>query len=543
MARQICGTEMEWGALIELTPHELAKRPEHTGMIVPEHHDVYRIIDKSPLPPQAFSLGLRKRDEYLSNGGRLYIDHGHPESSTTELDTLDDVVAAEIGDEQLVLEYFIQARRRGKIANFILNKCVRSDISSWGYHENYRIERDVLDIDAARRALVSRFPLGEKPEDIYKLEQAKKLELIGLHLATRNIFAGAGTLLTVDKTGRVDPDGKDVRFFVGQKTSHLSEDYGESTVYDKALVNLRDKPYANAKNWARLHVTSADPTMSPWATKMKIGTTSLVLDMLRYGIPIRCGTVAEPEARKSVLLEKGDLLGLARHTGEDVTCKRAYRFKDRRERTPLQIQYALLEGAKQVAWFKDLTDDDQWVLEQWQQALDDLSVDPMRLEDRSDWVRRYRVIEAYKAHEAKKGQSPRIEVMRKLNQAFDRVWEDRNTLTASEERLWRISAMAARLSIWKKWMPPEELVRERRVSAPKYLRGHGRGRLVARFWKEPLGKKNRLFFQDWSKFVLKNGVQIKMTDPAVPTTRQVDFWLTHSRLARWRRVRLNNANG
>jgi Pup amidohydrolase len=524
MARQICGTEMEWGVEIALSPEELELRPGQTGLVVPEFHDIYRIIDKPPLPREAYNLGLRKRNEQLSNGGRLYIDHAHPETSTTELDTLDDVAAAEIGDEQLTLEYFIRARREGVITDFVLRKCVRGDNASWGYHENYLIEREVLDITAARRALLSRIPLGNSPEELYKLEHAKKLELIGLHLATRNIFGGAGTLLSVNEEGKISEEGQDLRFVIGQKTSHLTEEYSESTMFDKAVVNLRDNPYADPEQWSRLHVTSADPTMSPWATKMKIGTTSLVLDMLRYGIPLRCGTVAEPEARKSILLEKGDLLGLARHTGEDVTCKRAYRFKDKRERTPLQIQYAILEGAKQVAQFKELTDDDRWVLEQWQQALDDISDDPMKLQDRSDWVRRYKIIEGYKARMVDKGKAPDYKMMRKLNQSFDRIWEDRETLSEDDEKFWRVSGMAARLSIWKHWMPSEELIRERRVRAPKHLRGHGRGRLVVKFCDEP-ARNEGLLLQRWNKFILRNGTEVPLPDPAEPTSPEAEYWL------------------
>lgn len=513
MEKQICSTEMEWGAEIQLTLEEWEQRQykqkdEKDGWIVPEHPNIKKVIDDLPPPPEDYAMGLRINGEYLSNGGRLYIDHAHAESSLTELDSLDEIVAAEIGSERIILNYFKRARAEKKIRNFILSRRVRGEDSSWGYHENYLVERSVLDIVAAKEGLFSNVRDTSIPEVAYRLEHAKRMEFLGLHLATRNIYAGAGAFLNTNI-----PERCELRFVIGQKASHLDKDFSEQTTIDKGVVNLRDTPYADKNKWSRLHVTCGDANMSPWATKMKIGTTSLVLDMLRFGI----------ELEEPIQLSEGDLVGLAKHTGEDITCQKPYTFKDGSQRSALDIQRAYLKAAKRVADYRTLTGDQQWVLEQWETALNDIQKDPFLLHDRADWVRRYKLVTNYRQKNAEKPEGRRLSpqellnTLRRIDQSMDRIWEEeKETDSDIDKAMRKISGMAARQTIWKKWMPSEELIQERRIYPPKHLRGYGRGRLCAEL---PPSYSKR---QDWTTFVTVDGQVIHMIDPTQATTPEIE---------------------
>src|ERR1700733_910359 len=48
----------------------------------------------------------------------------------------------------------------------------------------------------------------------------------------------------------------------------------------RPIVNTRDEPHANPENFRRFHVIIGDANMSPFATRLKIGTTALVLEAL-----------------------------------------------------------------------------------------------------------------------------------------------------------------------------------------------------------------------------------------------------------------------
>ena len=48
----------------------------------------------------------------------------------------------------------------------------------------------------------------------------------------------------------------------------------------RPLVNTRDEPHANSNLYRRFHVIIGDANMSPFATRLKVGTTALVLEAI-----------------------------------------------------------------------------------------------------------------------------------------------------------------------------------------------------------------------------------------------------------------------
>ena len=55
------------------------------------------------------------------------------------------------------------------------------------------------------------------------------------------------------------------------------------TMHRRPLVNTRDEPHADPALYRRLHLIIGDANMCEYATALKVGTASLVLDLLEAG--------------------------------------------------------------------------------------------------------------------------------------------------------------------------------------------------------------------------------------------------------------------
>ena len=191
--------------------------------------------------------------QYLENGGRIYKDAGDVlEYATPECKKLEELVVHEIAGEQLVWEAYgdsdtrINTLHKRSLSPVHGRKDV--DVKSFGAHENYSTTVDIREAGAG----------------------SYRRDVLASHFATRTVFIGAGKSM------------KD-SFAIGQKMLDLTQVEGHGTTASKALVNVRDEPHSGCDGKSllkRLHVTSGDANISPWAIRMKFGTTSLVLRLL-----------------------------------------------------------------------------------------------------------------------------------------------------------------------------------------------------------------------------------------------------------------------
>ncbi|MBA3758770.1 proteasome accessory factor PafA2 family protein [Candidatus Saccharibacteria bacterium] len=322
MNERIFGTETEFGLIIDgdnnFSSQELREAlPLHTVMV----------------------------REFLSNGARFYIDYNSQlEYATPECLGPADTVHAEIAGEKIVYETLSNLQTAGRISNFHLYKRVIDDGGeTWGYHENYLIERDAFN-------------------------SPRLLTLLLGHLATRNIFVGAGQWLpNNDNVSRVVP---------GQKTQSIKTDTSVSTTQDKPLLNLRDEPHASNKLWARLHITSGDANISPWATWLKLGSTSLVSRLVETGF-------ARTEG-----IEFSDPAQVSNRVAKDDTLNNSYGLTNGRHAKAVNVQEYLLEQCEIMAEQIDVPKQERLVLKAWRKAHDDITIDPELLAGRADWITR-----------------------------------------------------------------------------------------------------------------------------------------------------------
>src|SRR5207247_10322713 len=106
--------------------------------------------------------------------------------------------------------------------------------------------------------------------------------------------------------------------------------------------------------------------MSEWATAMKIGTTSLILDLIERGQAPQLEIAQPIDANKSI--------------SRDQTYDWIIELKDGRKISAIDVQRIYLRAARKID--NGVSEDGQWVLREWENVLDDLERDVMSTRDR-----------------------------------------------------------------------------------------------------------------------------------------------------------------
>ena len=296
----------------------------------------------------------RSSNVFLENGARLYLDVGsHPEYATPECDNLHDLVAHDKAGER-VLENLQRAAEqrlreegiRGDI--FLYKNNTDSAGNSYGCHENYLVGRD---------------------EDFQKM-----LDILIPFLVTRQIYAGAGKLLQTAR-GPV--------FSISQRADHIWEGVSSATTRSRPIINTRDEPHADAERYRRLHVIAGDSNMSEYATYVKVGATTALLEMIEAKVVFRDMTLANP-------------IRAIREISQDPTCRRTVRLANGRELSALDIQWEYLERIMRYARSPGFSPPVQKAVDMWEHLLTELEKDPLSLHRQVDWVTKYQLIERYR---------------------------------------------------------------------------------------------------------------------------------------------------
>lgn len=407
---RITGTEMEWSLQTRS-----GNREEFTQAPVSEANRILQLTDP----------GLLKMGQMLSNGARLYVDVGdHPEYATPEDVSFRSTVANEIAGENILYDALVAARERGILYDFILNKRVVDDqLRTWGYHIS-------LSADAT------------------KLEATKAgLSPLGPHLATVNLYTGAGAI--------VKP-GQRVVYAIAQKSLNLNTDFNTSShQHAQPLISLRDEPHAPLDKYRRVHITSLDANISPWSTWMKLGTTSIVLRMIENGY----------WDSSSIDFEE-DMYKVALAVAYDPDLKKVVRRSDGKTIRPLDVQGEILQQAMKMADTPGtLTKEEMQVLKEWERALTDLAVDPIKLIDRADWVLKRAWLSRYMSQNALRMSHPRV--IRK-----DRQWSHMGPEG--------IGVRYRDGKTWKEWMPHKQ-AEQAYLNPPTETRALARAAFIAEY--------------------------------------------------------------
>jgi proteasome accessory factor PafA2 len=287
---------------------------------------------QKPLPVEE-----ERADRVLVNGARLYNDHGHPEYSTPECASLLDLVAHDKAGEKIVLACAnARSEQTGASKVHIFKNNTDYHGSSYGTHENYLIPRAT--------------PFSQLLSGLLPF------------FATRILYTGAGKL-------GIEPNGDKGLYQISQRADFFTEEASVDTLHRRPLVNTRDEPHADPREWRRLHVICGDANMSEYAIALKVGTMYLVTSLLEMGWQPWVKLKSPTEAIK--------------HISRDQTHK--WLVQDESGTiSGVDVQRVYLAAAKEKLSGRGY--DTDWTLREWERTLDTLESDPLSLGDRLDWV-------------------------------------------------------------------------------------------------------------------------------------------------------------
>ena len=387
-----------------------------------------------------FSFHEMKSDLALTNGARYYNDHTHPEYSTPECRSLKDLVAHDRAGERIVQEC---ADRRnaalGRPAVQIYKNNTDFHGHSYGCHDNYLLPRSI--------------PFNQIVRHLTPF------------LVTRQLFAGAG------KVGFELPDGyRPGRYQLSQRADFMEVEVSVDTMDRRPIINSRDEPHADRGRYRRLHQILGDANLSETATALKIGTTWLVLRLIEEGKAPSEGAIPEPVAA-------------VHDVSADPSCKRPVRLTDGRTISPIDHQRLYLRAA-QNAFGKEADPDTVWVLATWEEVLNDLEIDPMKLVDRLDWVAKKWLLETFMEAEGCGWSDPRL---KGIDLEYHNLNPGRGLFIALE-----MEGQIRRLTT-----DPE--IKEAVVTPPADSRAAIRGRCVERFY-------DQIHRIQWEKIIFQNGL-------------------------------------
>ena len=404
----------------------------------------------------------RSSNVFLENGARLYLDVGsHPEYATPECDDILDLVAHDKAGERLLEGLRRTAERKlaeegikGEI--FLYKNNTDSVGNSYGCHENYLVGRQ----DDFQRVLDTLIPF----------------------LVTRQIFCGAGKLLHTPR-GTV--------MSIAQRAEHIWEGVSSATTRSRPLINTRDEPHADAERFRRLHVIAGDSNMSEYATYVKVGVTTAILEMLEDRVAFRDMTMANP-------------IRAIREISHDITCRRTVRLSNGRELSALDLQWEYLDRVMRYARNPGFSPPVAKAVEMWEFLLTGLEKDPLSLDREVDWVIKYHLLEHYRQRHGLKLSDPRLSLL-------DLSYHDINL----DRGLYYILAGKGLLDR----MVTETAVRAAVSSPPQTTRARLRGEFIA-----AAKAKKRDYTVDWVHLKLNDQAQrtVLCKDPFIAVDERVE---------------------
>lgn len=423
---RIVGSEMEWGIMGRLEGTDrFSEIPDLHSVASNYHH------------PQIDYLST-----FLSNGGRFYQDSGnHLEYATPEDISLEQFVTNEFSGEQIVIDAlhrFIKGEEKYDAVK-VRKRVIDDKNNTWGYHINLLADRATTQ------------------------DSTKDLHLMGLHFATSLPLLGGGAIVANQQSDQL-------HYTFGQKINDLHYDYIHGTTQtQKAVINLRDEPLSDGIRFRRVHITSTDPHILPWATWMTMGSYSLILRAIEQRRPHQLQLPTGGNARNP-------LLEMAMQNNHDLTMRKTLHELGNRTLKQFDVQHELLQIVEQT----DHTDEEAAVLREWKTAIDDLETNPKLLNYRSDAITRLTLIRH--ALNAKNEDPSNMEstVARERDELYDTVAKiQRHDATPTESYSQSIPAKLRKARLSSK-NPSDEAIAARMFEPPQTTRAKIRGAAIAR---------------------------------------------------------------
>ncbi|HEX4122788.1 MAG TPA: proteasome accessory factor PafA2 family protein [Verrucomicrobiae bacterium] len=361
-----------------------------------------------------------KSDLVLGNGARYYNDHAHPEYCTPECSTVEELIAHDRAGERILMRCAQKLSEERGCNVYLYKNNTDFRGHSYGCHENYLLPRS--------------------------LPWEKLARGIQAFLVSRQVVAGAGKFAIEEEDRFVGPG-----FQISQRSDFFSELQSVDTMQRRPIVNTRDEPHANPNLFRRFHVILGDANMSPFSTRLKIGTTALVLEAL----------ARNPKRAYPVL---GDPLQALVSISRDPKFRWEVALQDKKYSTALALQREYWQAVSELC---DLSDASKTTLvADWDTVLRDLETDVMLCKDRLDWVAKLGLIREFQAAQNIGADDPWLQSLDLEYHKLDR-----------EQGLYYALEQAGSM----RGVPDESAVRRAISEPPRTTRAYIRGRCIQKF--------------------------------------------------------------
>ena len=290
---------------------------------------------------------------FWCNGGRLYEDLGHVEWAGPECRSVRETVVFDKASEWLLDKIASATERRLRDTEnrgtlFVAKNNVDNSYNTFGCHENYLVRRN---------------------SDIFTNFEEFRCYLFKMltpFLVSRTILCGSGCVVN---------DG----FHISQRAPFINRVVSEDAHDNRPIINTREESHVSAEQYRRLHIILADANMAEQSTFLKLGTMSLVLEMIE-------DTYLEwvPELKNPV--------PALRDISEDTDLQTAVDLLNGDRATALEIQRCYLDAA--VRYYNGAAyGETREILNAWEEALKALSDNPLEMIGRLDWVTKKHFLE------------------------------------------------------------------------------------------------------------------------------------------------------
>ncbi len=449
--RRIAGLETEYGCLSQRN----SERPP-----VPE-----RVRDHLFYRERIGLIDVHDRDYdepagnggFLFNGGRLYLDMGHIEYCTAECRFLRDLLASDRAGEKLLQRALADLGIAGE-ASFIKNNIDHYTGATFGCHENYLLQREA------------------------PLSQANVDSLLAF-LAVRGLMVGAGRVGTVLAPRGVDRGARTraLPFQVMQRADYIQTEIYEWVQFNRALINARDEPLGDPCRFRRFHLLLGDSNMLPFSQALKVGSTSLVLDLL--------------EADRMPHLGLADPVRTMHQISHCPDGPWLIELSDGRRWTAVELLEYFLAAASRL----DLEEDPDmlWTCLAWEEVLHGLGDDGETLLGKVDWITKRHLLDLFRSREGVAWDDPWME-------SLDLEYHNLNESRSLASLLSSPSLDALGLPGLVDYDPERD--------APRSTRAHARSQLMR---KLAAGKISYVI--DWDYVQVGNSGYYSLEDPFVST--------------------------
>jgi hypothetical protein len=191
---------------------------------------------------------------------------------------------------------------------------------------------------------------------------------------------------------------EDCAYQISQRADFFETEVGLDTMVKRPIINTRDEPHANRDRYRRLHVIVGDSNMSEYSIYLKMGTTSLMLQMIEDGFITKDFSLRNP-------------VKVIKDVSRDLACKLPIELANGRTILPVDLQHEYLQYAQRYVIERggDVATCD--VLQKWEHVLDRLAADPFSLRREVDWVAKWHLLTSYMDRRAEGWNSSRVAMM------------------------------------------------------------------------------------------------------------------------------------